>query len=1246
MKANLILKMIAGVLSVNLAILWVPVPFQSEAGAQAKTSSFFTSFEKGDPALTWKNTAETSAKGSVLTSGITGSTGGPGPEKTMRTFIGRGPDHLLAGKKNAGWTGSRALTYSGRIIGRNGGSAYNKIYKVNLPVTPDMQLSYDVAPLSEDNKKGSVVSNYVSIDLAFSDGTYLHQIKRAVDHDGVRMTPSAQGQSGTLFVDQWNHKIVDIGKAAAGKKITRILVAFSSPQSGMTFHGVIDDIRISGKTRSDGSSPVDQVNILRGTNSNEAFSRGGTIPAVAVPNGFAFWSPAIDSSSARQLYPYSDNNDPKNLPEIQSFSLSHAPNVQDNDRQAFQVMPSDFIGTPGANRLNRGLAFDRKNEMAKPYYYGVTFTNGIKAEMAPASHSAVFRFTFKGAMGSLIFDNLDNKGSLTLNPDARSLEGYSDVTNNLTGETNRLFIYAICDRPIVHSSPLSGQGRDEVTAFYQFDTSGKKTVTMRAAVSLISTKQAKKNLSLEIGGKKTFNQVKQKARQAWNKKLGKITVEGASDTRRSTLYSNLYRLFLYPNEAFENTGSARKPDDRFASLAEQLPADNTDTETGAAIRKGRPYVNSRFEYSAQTVWPAYSLLDPELTGRLINGFLQNDKYSGWLPRSDTGTYADLAFSDALIRGVPGINGRQLYQSVLKDASVNSLLNLEGRPQLDDYIFKGATNTDLNQSIDWTQANSINDFALGNLASFLLQNNNHQQNKAKFSYSDDSSYFLQRSQYYLNLFNRSAGAFTGKTANGHWAKSGKKFASGSWSGTQLSLEDWNQSFNVPHDVQGLANLYGGRHSLSRRLDQYFKADAVPLIAKQGKVREAAAGGLGMFTLDNPTSPFIPYMYDFTGTPWKTQQTVRNIMNRFYVGGDIGQGYLGNDTGAMLSGWYIFSAAGIYPLAGSGNYVIGAPYFKKMTIHLENGYNLVISAPNISDKNRYIQNVTFNGRHYAKTTIPNKLLSQGGNLTFRMGPEPSAWGTSTGDLPDSVTPLSTDGSTFYPEPLSDLTNDSSSQKQFELTTGSGTTGDALIDNQSATSAVFRSGRSSIEVKFSSKNQRVKMYTLTSRDGSGRASDPKSWTLYGSGNGKSWVELDRRSNESFAWHSMTRAFAISNPRAYRYYKLEITEKSGHNPLELAEYQLLGYSGIGEGFNQLHSQVVQEFETNHLTESQTASLAHMLTQAQSSYNDGNLSAAIYYMQTFVQQTYSIASDATGSLKARNRLLADAHAIVNLLSD
>src|SRR6185312_5755876 len=180
-----------------------------------------------------------------------------------------------------------------------------------------------------------------------------------------------------------------------------------------------------------------------------SFSRGNNFPATAVPHGFNFWTPMTAAGSTDWLYEYQAQNNADNLPEIQAFEASHEPSPWMGDRQTFQVMPSAAAGTPDADRSARALPFSHADEVARPYYYGVTFQNRLKAEIAPTDHAAMLRFTFPGDDASLIFDNVNNRSSLTIDQANGIVSGWSDV--GLSNGATRMYVYATFDRPMTAS---------------------------------------------------------------------------------------------------------------------------------------------------------------------------------------------------------------------------------------------------------------------------------------------------------------------------------------------------------------------------------------------------------------------------------------------------------------------------------------------------------------------------------------------------------------------------------------------------------------------------------------------------------------------------------------------------------------------------------------------------------------------------------------------------------------------------
>ncbi|MFF7194840.1 GH92 family glycosyl hydrolase [Streptomyces sp. NPDC008079] len=1094
----------------------------------------------------------------------------PTPVAGMTTEIGKGPASGPNVKPSVGFSGLKALQYSGTHTKSGAVHAYNKLYDVRIPVSRNTQLSYDIFPeLTGGDLK--YPSTYASIDLHFTDGTYLSKLRTpALDEYGTTLSPQGQGAGKILYASQWNAVVSAIGKVAAGKTIDRVLLGYDDPagssEAGAStqFKGWIDDLTIGAAPAPTAKSYAEHVDTRRGTNASGSFSRGNNLPLTAVPNGFNFFTPVTDAGSTSWEYSYAAQNNADNLPTLQALGISHEPSPWMGDRDTFQVMPSAVSGTPDLNRSKRALAFDHKDEVAQPHYYGVTFKNGVKAEIAPTDHSAVYRFTFPGDNGDLLFDNVNNNGGLTFDAAKGTLDGFSDVNIGGGEAATRMFVHAEFDRTPGTATKVTGQGRDNVTGYAQFDTSKSKTVTMRLATSFISADQAKKNLDLEIPQGTSFDSVKKSAERLWNAKLGKVEVQGASDDQLTTLYSNLYRMNLYPNSGSENTGTAKKPVYKYASPFSKATGSNTPTETGAKIVDGKVYVNNGFWDTYRTEWPAYSLLESKTAGELADGFVQQYKDGGWISRWSspgyadlmTGTSSDVAFADAFAKGVENFDAKAAYEAAVKNATVFPTAGGVGRKGLDTSVFTGYTNTSVDGSVSWSLDGYINDYGIATMAAKLAKDP-HTSKADRQRYQEESAYFLGRAQNYTNLFNAGVGFFEGRKADGSWRVPDAQYDPQQWGNEYTETNAWNYAFTVPQDPNGLAALYGGQKGLEKKLDAFFNTQETAdgdaggyggTIHEMLEARDVRMGELG---LSNQPSFAIPYMYDYAGDPAKTQAVVREATRRLFTGSSIGQGFPGDEDNGATATWQIFSALGFYPLqVGSDNYVIGSPLFTKATVHLDNGKSIVVNAPNNSSSNIYVQSLKVNGKAWNKVYLTQSQLSSGARLDFTMGSKPSKWGTGKNALPASLTPAGK-----APQPLADLTG----PDLGTATSADGTDVAALFDNTSKTGVTFPAADPTVQYAFTggSAKKQAGFYTLTS--GSTAAQDPKSWQLQGTTDGKHWSTLDSRSGESFDSRLQTRPFQIAHPGAYSTYRLVVTANNGAASTTLAEVELLAQQGQG---------------------------------------------------------------------------------------
>ncbi len=1084
------------------------------------------------------------------------------PPSDMTTVVESGPSNGYNTRPNVGWTGVKSLHYMGTQTSTGRGYSYNKVLDVSVPVGRSTELSYKIFPELIGNDL-SYASTYAAVDLAFTDGTYLSQLG-AVDQHQKPLSPQGQGTSKILYANQWNSEISRIGDVAAGKTIDRILVAYDNPKGPADFSGWVDDISVvANPVHNTSPRPSDHVVTTRGTNASGSFSRGNNVPATAMPHGFNFWTPVTNAGSDSWLYEYQKGNNAQNNPMLQAFSLSHEPSPWMGDRQTFQVMPTAATGVPSADRSARALAFSHDNEIARAHFYGVTFDNGMKTEITPTDHAAMFRFTFTGNESNLVFDNINNNGGLTLDPAHRALSGYTDVSSggNSAGMT-RMFVYATFDQAVTQSGPLPGGGGSNVTGYAKFDTTANKAVSMRIATSLISVDQARHNLELEIAPGDTFDSVTARAQQAWDKTLGVIEVKGAGEDQLTTLYSNLYRLSLYPNSGFENTGTAAKPVYQHAvqssDSSNPAPAGTTATKTGAQVVAGKVYVNNGFWDTYRTTWPAYSLLYPTQAGEMVNGFVQQYQDGGWVSRWSspgyanimTGTSSDVAFADAYLKGVPGIDVQRMYDAALKNATVAPPNQNVGRKGLDQSTFLGYTPTSTHESVSWSLEGYINDYGIANMSKKLYDTTGPSDPRHQ-EYLDNYQYFLNRAQDYVNLFNPASGFFQGRTASAAWAQSAADFDPRSWGGDYTESDGWNFAFHAPQDGQGLANLYGGKGGLGTKLDTFFATpETATFPGGYGgtihEMLEARDVRLGQWGLSNQLSHHIPYMYDYAAQPSKAQGIVREALSRTFIGSDIGQGYPGDEDNGEMSAWQIFSSLGFYPLQmGNPTYAIGSPLYTQAIIHLQNGKDLVVNARNNNAKNVYVQGVRVNGQPQSQTYFTQDQLANGGTLDFDMGSRPSAWGTGPKDAPPSITQ---DGK--LPDPLKDATGPGNG---VATTSDPNANAAQLFDNSSATALTLAGATPWVQYQLTGPTARARMYTLTS---SPTAGDPASWAVEGSNDGTTWTTLDTRSGEKFTSRQQTRVFTITYPGIYRYYRVRVTANTGGATTSLSEVEFLTHT------------------------------------------------------------------------------------------
>ena len=494
----------------------------------------------------------------------------------LYTSLSEGPSYNWAARSGA-WSGVSCLHMEGTTTAK-AAKNYVVLYDgLDIPVGKNTRLSYLVFPdigtdynLSANDPNYAYdfeyTSMYSAIDLEFDDGTCLSDYE-AIDQYGNVVSPAAQGEARVMATNNWLQISTKLSTDSnlLGKRITKELAGFEKNDAtpGKDISVYFDDVEIFEQADPQVKNLADYVNILRGTYSTgNAPARGLNVPIVATPFGFNYWVPTTDGSTDNTPYAYSGAE-----ARFKGIKISHVASnwIGESGTYYFSAdsTTTDYSAVGNAIR-NRGSVFSHENEIAKPYYYGVTLNAddaaapNVKVEVTPTEHAAVLRFTFPAgsATCNIMFDPVNARSSSIIEFNADKTEFYTTSEKKANGQTTMHIVGQFSQAPVAWHS--AGEGS---MGMFQFAPNENKetVIEMKVATSFISKEQAQHALLMEIAGDEGFDKVQAKALKIWNDTLGSIEVEGGSYHERVTFYSNLYRAFVYPTSLAENTGTNAQP---------------------------------------------------------------------------------------------------------------------------------------------------------------------------------------------------------------------------------------------------------------------------------------------------------------------------------------------------------------------------------------------------------------------------------------------------------------------------------------------------------------------------------------------------------------------------------------------------------------------------------------------------------------------------------------------------------------
>jgi predicted alpha-1,2-mannosidase len=731
-------------------------------------------------------------------------------------------------------------------------------------------------------------------------------------------------------------------------------------------------------------SPVDYINPLMGTQSKPELSNGNTYPAIALPWGMNFWTPQTGKMGSGWQYTYDAD-------KIRGFKQTHQPSPWMNDYGQFAIMP--MTGHLNVSQDGRASWFSHKTEIVKPYYYSVYLADhDVTTEITPTERTAQFRFTFPKSDSSFIVIDAFDKGShIKIIPKENKIVGYSTKYADGPLKNFRNYFVIYVDKPfkltrIYKDTVLSNDSlsitSDHAMAAIGFKTTKGEKVGMRVSSSFISLEQAELSLQREQG-QDSFDATKQKGRDTWNKTLSRITVEGGNIDQTRTFYSCMYRMLFFPNKLYEI--------DKNNKIVHWSPY-NGKTEPGYM------FAGTGFWDTFRALYPFLNLVYPSINKEMQEGLVNDYKEGGWLPEWSSPGYADVmvgnnsasVVAEAYLKGLRGYDIGTLYQALLHDAN-NEGPRAAGRRGVDYYNKLGYVPYDvkINENAARTLEYAYDDFAI------------YQLGKALHRPASETDIYKKRSLNYRNLFDPSTGLMRGKNEDGTFQSPFNPFK---WGDAFTEGNSWHYSWSVFHDVQGLINLMGGKKQFVTKLDSVF---TLPPVFDDSyyhfvihEIREMQIAGMGQYAHGNQPIQHMIYLYNYAGEPWKTQYWARETMNKLYKA--TPDGYCGDEDNGQTSAWYVFSAMGFYPVCpASGQYVLGAPLFSKMTISLENGKKIVINAPKNSATNKYLNTLNYNGKVYDNTWLSHAALQQGAVLNFDMSATPNKQrGIKAEDVPYSL------------------------------------------------------------------------------------------------------------------------------------------------------------------------------------------------------------------------------------------------------
>ncbi len=734
-----------------------------------------------------------------------------------------------------------------------------------------------------------------------------------------------------------------------------------------------------------GTAPLDRADLLgNAPPPGEPAYSGQTSPGARVPHSGVEVAPV--NVNIELSYPFGVPA-PYHYPNATmiGFTAGGGPTYGGRAKPFFMPVVGDWTVPPAYTQVH----YDKARETAAPGYYSVELDGGTKVELTATRLSGLMQFTFPRTDRAAVLVNLPRAGGTVEVVGDRMIRGLStpgdrDVADGpfFIAEFSKPFAGFGTFRKSPGDNAVWGIGDKDVEAnrravagsyagcYLNFAARDGATVQVKVAHGH-SYAEAEARLRAEQP-RWDFAGVRGAARAAWARLLNKVEVTGGTPRQRQLFYSTLFQSFASPRLV------ARK--------GEKL-----------VRRGGEASVMAYDRYSPVPYWDTarnqltlLELIDPDLVAATMRSELETARERGYMNTSFHGDHAVLMYLGAMERGIP-FDYAAVYDYLRKNAT-----DTKGpRGYLDEYAARGWIADIVPEGnpsppyaggkagMDKTLEYAWDDYALAQFARRLGK-------------TEDAALLEKRGSNWRNVFDGSTGFMRGRTADGEWItpfdpqEPYYNFASKEASG-------WSNLWLVPHDVAGLVGALGGPAAFNAKLDAFFDTPYAP----KGICRDCT-GMIGQYVQGNQPDQHAPYLYAWSGQPWKTQRIVRRVLADLYGSDAAGYGYPGMDDQGSTSSWYVLSAMGFYPVDPSTpHYVIGSPIFDRVRLTMGNGKVLEVVARNNSAANMYIQSATLNGRPWTRPWFSHADIRDGATLVLTMGPKPNTgWGSAPSAAPPSA------------------------------------------------------------------------------------------------------------------------------------------------------------------------------------------------------------------------------------------------------